>query len=384
MSPRLQTILTDIGTIGLMAGTLFFLTHPELLPFSTTPPSENTAAVNAIEIPETHDDAPAKTEVTAEDEAPASSEPETPTPATETSSESGELAERVQNPYPTPPQSFETTNREARAALVNILCVPSQGSLRPITGSGVIIDPRGIILTNAHVAQYVLLATSGKVGLSCTVRTGSPAQARFKAEILFIPPVWIDKHASDITTEHALGTGEHDYALLRIVRSIDATPFPAAFPYLSPDTRDGIGFVDDEVLAASYPAEFLDGYGANYNLYAVTTVTTIQGLLTFDEGTIDMLSIGGVMGAQSGSSGGPVVNAWGRLIGIITTTSEAKMTGDRDLRAISLAYINRDIAIQTDSTLSETLSGDLGIKAHLFNSTIAPSLVDLLIKELEK
>jgi hypothetical protein len=382
MSPRLQAILTDIGTIVLMAGTLFFLTHPELLPFSTTPPSENTAAVSAVETPETPDEV---LETKPEDEVPSASEPEAQTPVVETPPESGsDIAERVQNPYTTPPQSFDTTNREARAALVNILCVPSQGSLRPITGSGVIIDPRGVILTNAHVAQYVLLATSKKVGLSCTVRTGSPAQAHFEAEILFIPPVWIEKHASDITTEHALGTGEHDYALLRIVRSIDGAPFPAAFPYLLPDTRDGIGFVDDEVLAASYPAEFLDGYGANYNLYAVTTVTTIQGLLTFERGTIDMFSIGGVIGAQSGSSGGPVVNAWGRLIGIITTTSEAKMTGDRDLRAISLAYINRDMAVQTDSTLPETLKGDLGIRAYLFNSTIAPSLVDLLINEIEK
>ena len=86
------------------------------------------------------------------------------------------VATRIEHPYPTPSESSDAVNSAARAALVNILCT-SRGSVRPISGSGVIIDSRGVILTNAHVAQYVLLAENPAINLSCVIRTGSPAAA---------------------------------------------------------------------------------------------------------------------------------------------------------------------------------------------------------------
>src|SRR6185436_12542444 len=95
--------------------------------------------------------------------------------------------ERAPAPYSTPGESFETIDPAVRSALVNILCMPQGGSLRPISGSGVIIDPRGVILTNAHVAQYVLLSESPQINLTCSIRTGSPASPRWKAVVLYIP-----------------------------------------------------------------------------------------------------------------------------------------------------------------------------------------------------
>ena len=54
----------------------------------------------------------------------------------------------------TPVFSSEELNLKARRALVNILCTTKRGGLfSPISGSGVFIDPRGVILTNAHVGQ---------------------------------------------------------------------------------------------------------------------------------------------------------------------------------------------------------------------------------------
>lgn len=295
---------------------------------------------------------------------------------------STDQAMRIANPYPFPPQSFSTINEAARGALVNILCMPRSGSLRPISGSGVLIDPRGVILTNAHVAQYVLLSQSSRIDLSCTIRTGAPASARWVPEVLYIPPAWVKAHAQEINDQRPLGTGEHDYALLLITRSVDGSPLPTTFPSLPFDTREAIGFQGDSVLAASYPAEFLGGIAAQSSLYPVSSVTTIKQLLTFNTGTVDLISLGGIIEAQSGSSGGAVVNAWGRLIGIIATTSEGDTTALRDLRAVTLSYISHDLAAQTQFDLATTLGGDVFAEAQDFSIHTAPDLIKLFIAQL--
>ena len=291
---------------------------------------------------------------------------------------------RIKNPYSYAPVPFESINAITRPALVNILCTPrNSGSLSPISGSGVIIDQRGVILTNAHVAQYVLLAQSAHIDLSCIIRTGAPAIARWRVEILYIPPVWVEAHAHEVTSERPTGTGEHDYALLRITSSVDGTPLPTPFSYLPFDTREAIGFKDDSVLAVSYPAEFLAS-AAQFNLYPAASVTTIGQLMTFATKTVDLISLGGIIEAQGGSSGGAVVNAWGMLIALISTTSEGDTTATRDLRAITMSYIDRDLAAQTRFDLATTLGGDIALEALDFNTHIAPRLIDLYLAQLAK
>src|SRR3989338_2839263 len=74
---------------------------------------------------------------------------------------------------------FSTINQKTREALVNIFCVTKSGGIfKPASGSGIIIDKRGIILTNAHVAQYFLLKDYLEQNfIECIVRVGSPARA---------------------------------------------------------------------------------------------------------------------------------------------------------------------------------------------------------------
>lgn len=289
---------------------------------------------------------------------------------------------RIQNPYPTAPLRFETVNSMSRPALVNIFCGSNNGLLRPISGSAVIIDPKGIILTNAHVAQYVMLAESGRVNMYCQIRTGSPATPKWRPHVLFLPPVWIEEHAADLTKEHPVGTGKHDYALLYIGEPLDGSPRPASFPAVSVDTRDAIGFVDDPILAGSYPAEFLGSIANTQNLFPVTSTTHISQLFTLGTGTVDVISIGGVISAQSGSSGGGIINAWGRLIGLITTTSEGATTAERDLRGITLSYIDRDIKAESGSSLATLLAGNPAALATEFTAKTAPALVSELLKQL--
>lgn len=303
-----------------------------------------------------------------------------------TTATSSDEAVRIEDPYPFPPQAPDTLNATTRGALVNILCTPRSGMLRPISGSGVVIDPRGVILTNAHVAQYVLLSRDPRIDLSCYVRTGSPAKVAWTPRVLYLPPVWVAEHAHEINTERPVGTGEHDYALLTIDTPANGAPLPAStgLPFVPIDTREAIGFQDDTVLVASYPAEFTGGLVAQLNLYAASSFTTIKQLLTFHMSTVDAFSLGGVIEAQSGSSGGAVVNQWGRLVGLISTTSSGNTTAERDLRAITTGYINRDIAAQTGRDLGAVLKSDLTTAADSFDTNVAPGLIATFFAHLTR
>jgi len=382
MSPTNNPFLIPGVALGILAIAAFLLIYP---PRPDTVPVENsnsqTASVGTSDvlISNVSQLSPAKTE-------PAPSRPQDqvdPKPDGSAPPDNGSV-KRIENPYPTPPESFLTVNDWARGALVNILCSSTADGVRPTSGSGVIIDPRGVILTNAHVAQYVLLSENSQVNLSCVIRTGSPAREAWIADVLFIPPAWVEEHASDLVASAPTETGEHDYSLLLITRSLDGNPIslPSSFPALEVDTREAIGFLGDQVLTAGYPAEFIGSVAAQSQLNVASSITSIKDLLTFKTSTVDLISLGGVAEAQSGSSGGPVVNAWGRLIGLITTTSEGATTAERDLRALTISYINRDIKGQSGSDLASILNGNLAAEAAAFRNAVAPHLTQLLIDQI--
>lgn len=391
MSPRFQSLLVNLGALILIAGGFLFLVHQEPTDVPTSVVEHIATSTSAEVGPmNTGSEAPLPTVPVAK----ATSTREQATSTLKSASKSpaqkpvvkkqiSDEATRIENPYPFPPESFAAVNDAARAALVNILCMPQGGMMQPISGSGVIIDPRGVILTNAHVAQYVLLSRSPQINLSCTIRAGAPALARWSGDVLYIPPVWVEAHAREVSMARPMGTGEHDYALLLIARSLDGSPLPI-FPSLPVDTREAIGFQGDQVLVASYPAEFVGAFAAQFNLYPATSITTIGQLLTFVAKTVDLFSLGGIVEAQSGSSGGAVVNAWGHLVGLISTTSEGDTTATRDLRAITLSYINRDLAVQTQFDISTILGGDIFAEALDFNTNVAPHLIELYIEQLSQ
>src|SRR5262245_6106071 len=102
---------------------------------------------------------------------------------------------------------------------------------------------------------------------------------------------------------------------------IQGNPITGPLPYLPVETRENVAFEGDNVLVAGYPAEFVGGIVAQQGLYGSISPSTIQQLLTFNTTSVDVFSVGGVIQAQGGSSGGPVVNAWRRVVAIISTTS---------------------------------------------------------------
>lgn len=380
MPSRIRSSLAFIGALTFIAGAFFLLTYrvpATVAPNEMTGPSAGTDAQTALVQTGLEALSPTPRPATSNDMRSIPSPHEaTGAPPESDKEQTVNEATRIKSPYPLPPKPIETLNSEARSALVNILCETASGSFRSISGSGVIIDPRGVILTNAHIAQHVLLSESPEMGLTCTIRSGAPAAGRWVARVLYIPPVWVESHAHEIRTSRPTGTGEHDYALLLVAGSLDGVPL-SAFPYLPIDTREAIGFQDDRVLVASYPAEFLGDIAAKFNLYPVTSVATIGRLFTFVEKTVDLISLGGIVGAQSGSSGGAIVNMWGRLIGLIATTSEGDTTATRDLRALTLSYIDRDLTAQTQVDLRVILGGDVLAQTLDFNARLAPRLVGI-------
>jgi S1-C subfamily serine protease len=285
------------------------------------------------------------------------------------------------------PQAKETIlstsnlNTTTREALVNILCTTkTSGLINPITGSGIIIDKRGVILTNAHIAQYYLLENySTEDFLTCAIRTGSPAVNTYKAELLFISSSWINDNYQKIVQSNPTGTGENDFALLLITEMTKpGTSLPNVFPFISPETREQEPQPIDSVVVAGYPAGFLGGTSIQKELYAVSTVTQVGEVFTFKESTVDLFSIGGNIAAQKGSSGGGIVSLSGRLLGIVVTATDALQTDDRDLRAITLSHINRSLKEEVGSDLNGYLFGDLAGKSIQFRNLIAPVLTDLL------
>jgi hypothetical protein len=234
------------------------------------------------------------------------------------------------------------------------------------------VDSRGVILTNAHVAQFFLLRDYYRPNnIDCVVRTGSPAINTYRAELIYLPMQWITDNASQINSSEATGTGENDFAFLRITGPYNpAKTLPDSIPYLamssaSPD-------VGDHMLLAAYPAGFLSGELITTQLYASSAFAYVTQLFTFDANTVDLFSVGGTIASQSGSSGGAVLRGDGSLAGIISTAILTGATSQRDLRAISIGYIDRALVAQDQGGVTTLLSGDIAAKAADFNATTAP------------
>lgn len=275
----------------------------------------------------------------------------------------------------------ETRTSDPASSLVNIFCTfETKEYIRTTTGTGFFIDPDGIIMTNAHIAQFLLLEKTDAFGeADCVVRTGSPASPRYTADLLYIPPTWIQENAALIDDATPMGTGERDYALLYVSGDMEGWPLPAEFPALPFDDELLPGSVrESKVVAAGYPATDLVMNGAKSGLLAKLADTSISELYTFGSNYADVFSVrGSIVGAQ-GSSGGPIVNEDGDVIGMIATRGDDEVDGAGSLRAITLSHVNRTIKEETGFSLSEQLSGDIPRKAEVFANTMTPFLVTIL------
>ncbi|MBA3733333.1 trypsin-like peptidase domain-containing protein [Patescibacteria group bacterium] len=283
-----------------------------------------------------------------------------------------------------PPADFTAINTFARSATVNILCTVKGSELSPISGTGVIISSQGVILTNAHVAQYFLLNNFRiKNFITCVARTGSPAYPVYNLELMYISPKWVEANKTVLKDTNPQGTGENDFALLRITGKIEGGILPSSFNHITPNANETI-LIGDPVVLVSYPAGFLGGLSILQNLNITSAETTVQDYYTYKENTIDLISVPGTVVSQKGASGGGVIDGKSNIIGIITTSSEANSTNARDLRAITIGYINRAIQTETGWSLEQILSQNSADFATKFQTETAPHLTTLITDELLK
>lgn len=283
-------------------------------------------------------------------------------------------------------QTTGSVNDRVRAALVNIICsTDAAGPFESVSGSGVIIDPRGVILTNAHVAQFFLLKDYPYPDfVDCVIRTGSPARPMYKAELMFLPPTWVKDNAHKIDDEAPTGNGERDYALLRITGGVSSSiSLPPLFPFLLVSVDSPPQGAD--VLQAGYAAGFLGGITIQNDLYASSAYTKVRDVYTFNANTVDLFSLGGSVVAQSGSSGGPVTNTDGVLVGVIVTSTGTGDTATRDLHALATSYIVRDFELERGKSLINVLSVEnLAAEVEIFSKIFAPSERQALVNVIEK
>ncbi|OGG85543.1 hypothetical protein A2392_02075 [Candidatus Kaiserbacteria bacterium RIFOXYB1_FULL_46_14] len=261
-------------------------------------------------------------------------------------------------------------------AIVNIYCITKTPEYRRIiSGTGFFISDRGVVLTNAHVGQFLLLEKyNDQSKTDCHIKTGESAASAYEVDLLYISPTWLIEHADLISDPAPKGTGENDFALLYVTSAISGEKLPSHFPYLPPATSPlSPEYRRANVILVGYPqSESSSGV-------RVTSTTTITDLYTFESGYADVISLASSSLGYKGASGGPVIDHLGRAIGVITT----KEAGTTALNAITISHIDRVLTKEKGIDLANSIRGDLVRKAQIFNETVSPILQTLLTNNLE-
>jgi hypothetical protein len=275
--------------------------------------------------------------------------------------------------------SFAPVNIRAREALVNIVCEKNEGRVKETTsGSGIIIDPRGFVLTSAHVVHFMLLeALDPQQKITCVLRIGNPARDAYQAELVFITDRWVKKYAPQLSSSEPRGTGEEDFALIYITDATrNARDLPQAFPFL-PIQKNTAVTLSEEVLVAGYPIYGINTAHTIKNLYLVSGLAEISELFTFDENSFDLFSINNTIAAEHGVSGGAVVTEGGAVAGIVVTSSADALILNRELNALTLNYIDRRFEEETGTSLTDFLSDDPVAIVQEFKNYRLPHLLEL-------
>lgn len=268
----------------------------------------------------------------------------------------------------TPPQqntpaiiipTVTTVNREHRIknSIVNVYCSIQNGrNVKVITGSGVVIDPRGIVLTNAHVGQFPLLQDSSIAqNMDCSIRTGSPVNKTYGVKTLYVSKDWINTHYRNISQINFSETGEADIAILQIVDKATGTATNKTFDYLL--LSSSAPSINDQISIASYPADILGINGVNSLLTVQIEHLRVSNVFNFTYSSQpELVETSDSIQAQHGSSGGALLNNQDQLTGIIAITVSGDSPLMKHARALTIPHISAVIQKDTGNSLNSLLS----------------------------
>lgn len=236
-----------------------------------------------------------------------------------------------------------------RDAVVNVLCLEtSVGRQAYITGSGVVIDSSGVVLTNAHVAQHILRGQHGGESVKCTVRNGDPASGFRTATLMYMPEKWVTDNFSKLQQTIPTGTGEMDFALLQMDPLIQGEEFPF-LPLISDVTKvPEVG----EVMVAGYPAGSVTVDGLINGLSQRVAQSHIQDVYTFGFSSYDLFAVPVGDMAEHGISGGVVVNSEAEVIGIVATAIKYTPLERSVVNAVTVSHIDEIMRKTTNKSVA--------------------------------
>lgn len=225
-----------------------------------------------------------------------------------------------QNPLLTSDEVYQ----ELDTAVVQVICRLSDRFT--ISGSGVVISPLGIVLTNTHVVED---------STDCFVRTGNPASYGGRLKILYRGSSVEKIPDTDVPLE--------DFAFGKITDVPLASKFKMPFKYLAMNEAPSHS-ISERYFLAAYASEFAGGGGTTpQNL--VFTITKLLGFFSISGDGQEVLELEGNVSTQEGASGSPIISpADASVVGLVFGQNKGEdgtETASRTEYAFSLSYIDR-------------------------------------------
>lgn len=236
---------------------------------------------------------------------------------------------------PPPPPADRDLYERLWPTVIQVFCSTPR---ELFSASGVIINERGLVLTNAHVADIVRKAGE----TNCQARHGNPADPFAAIEIVY---------AADTSRKiPATQVPQRDIAFLRLAEVLA--------PFKSAELAIAEVVTGASLLTLGYPSEFLQGVAASahsnlvFSRLSVADTVDIDG----DGSTAEGYVFHGGIVLQQGSSGTALFTPDGKVIGLIFATTKGTTTAQRDGIALMTPYIDRILRLETGQGMTEFIA----------------------------
>lgn len=290
--------------------------------------------------------------------------------------------DQTSTPSPTILPTILKTASIPEQALVNIFCsqkIVVNGKVtnqrRIITGSGILINQDGTVLTNAHVGQFPLLSEKNP-NIVCLARHGNPASGATGMKVAFISPEWVKDYGKYINTEGAAQTGKSDFALLKL--NLDNLTKSQKALLSSITIQRNLPSLGETIYSLSYPADILGTKGVNSALSQQKETLNVNRLYSVDVTPNDVIETTASTAGQRGSSGGGILNKDGHLIGTITTIVNSNIPSKTLIRAMTLDHTDFELTRLSNVSLAKVVTYGSTEVTQVFDTKYREYLTSLL------